>query len=44
MNAGRYIYQLNAADLPSGMYFYRILAISEAGHRFSDTKKLVLIK
>ncbi|HJL75448.1 MAG TPA: T9SS type A sorting domain-containing protein, partial [Candidatus Marinimicrobia bacterium] len=44
MNAGRYIYQLNAADLPSGMYFYRILAISEAGHRFSDTKKLVLLK
>ena len=44
MNAGRYIYQLNAADLPSGMYFYRMSAISEAGHRFSDTKKLVLLK
>ncbi len=44
MNAGRYVYQLNIADLPSGMYFYKISAISEAGHRFSDTKKLVLIK
>ena len=38
-NAGRYQIQWNAAELASGVYFYRI----QAG-QFSDTKKLILMK
>ncbi len=44
LNAGHYHYQLNASDLPSGMYFYRMTAISETGEQYSDSKKLVLLK
>ncbi len=39
MNPGRYTVQWDAADLPSGVYFYRL----QAG-QFSETKKLVLMK
>ncbi len=38
-NAGSHSVTLNAANLPSGVYFYRL----EAGS-FRETKKLVLIK
>ena len=38
-NAGYYSLQLDASDLPGGMYFYRI----EAGHYY-DIKKLVVLK
>ena len=44
MNTGRYQYQLNASELPSGMYFYRLVAVSESGENYSDTKKLILLK
>ncbi len=44
LNAGHYRYQLNAGGLPSGMYFYRMSAVSESGNKYSDTKKLVLLK
>ena len=44
LNAGHYRYQLNASSLPSGMYFYRMMAVSDAGHTYTDTKKLVLLK
>jgi len=44
LNAGHYRYQLNASGLPSGMYFYRMTAVSDAGHTYTDTKKLVLLK
>jgi outer membrane protein assembly factor BamB len=37
--AGTHTRQWNAADLPSGIYFYRLHAGS-----FSDTKKLLLVK
>ncbi len=37
--AGSYEVQFNAANLPTGVYFYRI----EAG-KYSDTKKLLLLK
>jgi len=36
---GNYSKEWNAADMPSGVYFYRI----EAGN-FTDTKKFVLLK
>jgi photosystem II stability/assembly factor-like uncharacterized protein len=38
-NAGNYSANFNAADLPSGIYFYRF----EAG-KFSQVKKMILIK
>lgn len=45
--AGSYNYRWDAGNLPSGVYFYRLDAISNtAGHYkvFSQTKKLLLIK
>ena len=44
LNAGHYRYQVKASELPSGMYFYRVSAVSGSGTKFSDTKKLVLLK
>jgi hypothetical protein len=44
LNAGHYRYQVNANGLPSGMYFYRMVAISTSGNKYTDTKKLVLLK
>jgi hypothetical protein len=37
--AGTYTQQWNAANLPSGIYFYRL----QAG-TYTETKKLVLLK
>jgi hypothetical protein len=39
LNAGSYTRQWNAADIPSGVYFYRL----QAGN-FNETKKLMLLK
>jgi len=39
MSAGSYTRQWNAAEMPSGVYFYRLQAGS-----FTETKKLVLLK
>ncbi len=39
LNAGTYKYDWNAADLPSGIYFYSLTA-----KRFKQTRKLVLMK
>ncbi len=44
MNSGRYHYKLDASELPSGMYFYRLVALSQSGKDYSDTKKLILLK
>jgi hypothetical protein len=38
-NAGNYSLTFNAAELPSGIYFYKL----EAG-QFSQTKKMILLK
>ena len=37
---GRYSQSLDAADWPSGIYFYSI----KIGSGFSDTKKMLLVK
>lgn len=37
--AGNYIVGFNAANLPSGAYFYRL-----ESNNFADTKKMMLIK
>jgi hypothetical protein len=37
--AGRYAVELNANDLPSGVYYFRLLAGD-----FSDVKRLLLLK
>ena len=44
-SAGYHEINFNAADLASGIYFYKIVAISTSGNiTFSDTKKLLLLK
>jgi hypothetical protein len=45
-NAGSYEYSFDAAQLSSGIYFYRIEAVQErlSGKVFVDTKKMVLLR
>jgi len=38
-NAGSYSFDFNAASLPSGIYFYKLVT-----EKFSETKKMILIK
>ena len=43
--AGTYRYSLDASELPSGIYFYVMLAISDVSdHHFQQVKKMVLLK
>ncbi len=45
MASGNYQVSMNASNLPSGMYIYRMNAVSSDGkHQFSTTKKMMLIK
>ena len=45
LDAGHYTFGLNASDLPSGMYFYKLSAQDSQNHlMFTSTKKLVLMK
>jgi len=45
LNSGSYSLSINASDLASGIYFYRIEAYSiEYGVSFIDTKKMTIIK
>ena len=45
LDAGHYAFKLNAVDLPSGMYFYQLIANNDTGDRmYSSTKKLILMK
>jgi hypothetical protein len=44
MPAGQHHYQLDASELRSGVYFYRIDAKANDGKIFSETKKLVLVR
>lgn len=41
--AGYHSVELNASDLPGGIYLYRIEA-SNIGNRFSDSKRMILLK
>lgn len=42
---GRYTTHLNAGDLPSGIYFYRLIAESDEGGKvFIQTDKMVLLR
>ena len=42
--AGEYEVQWNAANLPSGMYLYRITAAGTDGKNFTMSKKMLLLK
>jgi len=44
MNAGSFVIDFNGSDLPSGVYFVRLTADGSKGMRFTDTKKMLLIK
>jgi hypothetical protein len=44
LTAGTYSYDFNAANINSGVYFYRIEAIGINGNNFIDMKKMMLIK
>jgi hypothetical protein len=44
MNAGSYEVSFNAANLSSGVYFYRIDAAGSEGLSFTETKKMILVK
>jgi len=46
MEAGYHSIDLNASELPSGVYFYRIQAVpsSSSGQVFVETKKLLFLK
>jgi hypothetical protein len=45
LQAGHYVFELNASDLPSGMYFYKLTAQNNDGQMiFLSTKKMVLMK
>jgi len=42
--AGTHSYDFNAANINSGVYFYRIEAVGANGNNFIDMKKMMLIK
>jgi len=45
LQAGHYVFDLNASELSSGMYFYKLTAQNFDGQMiFSSTKKMVLLK
>ena len=44
LSAGIHTYNFDAAGFNSGVYFYRIEAISDVGNNFSDVKKMILLK
>jgi hypothetical protein len=44
MEAGSYTVQFNAMSLSSGVYFYRVEAVTSQGQRFQDIKRMMLIK
>ncbi len=43
-NKGRYIVQFDGTNLASGLYFYVLEGTSAEGQKFTDVKKMVLVK
>ena len=43
-NAGEYVVKFDGSRFASGMYFYRLDATASNGKRFSETKKMDLLK
>lgn len=43
-NAGIHSLRFDAVGFTSGVYFYKLETIGESGQRFSDTKRMVLLK
>jgi hypothetical protein len=43
-SAGRHTLSWNAANEPSGIYFYQLVATSEKGQMFTETKRATLLK
>lgn len=44
MNMGSYLIDFNGSELASGIYFVRMTADGRDGKRFTDTKKMLLVK
>jgi hypothetical protein len=44
LEAGYYTSEFNGSNMASGVYFYRLIAESNDGQKFTKTMKLVLIK
>jgi hypothetical protein len=42
--AGSYSAMFNAADLPSGVYIYKLNAVTSNGNVFNEVKKMILLK
>jgi len=43
-NEGTYLVRFDASDIPSGIYFYRMIADTPDGPRFIQTNKMILMK
>lgn len=44
LDGGFYTVEFNGSNLASGVYFYRLIASSAEGNKFSKTMKLILVK
>ncbi|HEY3251559.1 MAG TPA: SBBP repeat-containing protein [Ignavibacteria bacterium] len=48
LQAGQYSYELDAANFPSGVYFYKLISYRsddlERSYGYTDTKKMIIIK
>jgi hypothetical protein len=44
LSQGRYEYDFVGSNFASGVYFYRIEAVENSGEKFTETKRMVLLK
>ncbi|MEO8232202.1 MAG: T9SS type A sorting domain-containing protein [Ignavibacteriota bacterium] len=44
VEAGKHTAQLNAVNMSSGIYFFKLTAVGENGSQFSSSKKMTLLK
>ena len=44
LEGGFYTAEFNGSNLASGVYFYRLIAASGDGNKFTKTMKLILVK